>query len=323
MIKLFLLLFVAVISLSAKELVISLDKPYIYNERLTKSKTTIPKNRVIPVINGFKINRANYKDFFKLKLEYILPDETKEEKQYEGRYWHVSQKAEAKIEGSKALRETERDKLFEGYKQALENAGAQLYKSSNKAHMKVVFNLDNVWGIISVYPSSFEIKAVEVKAFKQSIKIDPIPILVETPKNINVKQSKDLSKALISIDLMKPMPKFKNAIIKKYPDKKMLFRFNQDGHKGHMYLVGEETRASYESVDSKKCTCSYLEILKNYEELLSSLGAQILGKDFPGAQNIYFRFLDRGDGKEIYGVVKAYNCGNYIISFLVPNENKS
>lgn len=327
MIKLFLLLLVATLSLSSKELVISFDKPYIYNERLTKSKVTIPKNSVIPIIDGFKINRANYKDFFKLNLEYLLDDETKEERLYKGKYWHVFQKATTKIEGSKVVREAERDKLFEAYKRALIDSGAQLYKSSYNSNMKIVFNLNNIWGVISVFPSSFEIKAVEVEPFKQSIKLDPNLLLNKTKKKSKVKQlhefpieSNSSNKVNISISMMKPMPGFKNILIQKYPDKKMHFRFNQHGGQGHTYVIGEETRAEYEALNQKKCTCSYLEILKNYEELLSSLGAQIVGKDFPGLQNIYFRFFDRGDGKEIYGVVKAYNCGNYTISFLVPNE---
>lgn len=115
------------------------------------------------------------------------------------------------------------------------------------------------------------------------------------------------------------MPGFKKAIIREYANEKMHLRFNQKG-KGHTYIIGDEVRAEYESVDKSVCTCSYLEILKNYEGVLTSFGAEIVGKDFLAAQNIYFHIKDRGDGKEIYGVVKAYNCGSYTISFLIPNK---
>jgi outer membrane protein OmpA-like peptidoglycan-associated protein len=283
--------------------------------------------------------------------------------------------------------------------------------------------------VISVYASSFEIKAVEVEAFKQSLKIDSDKLLAELQKNGEVKlegiyfdtgnatlrasskqalseiatalkkhptlvlevqghtdsvggeeanlilsqnraksvknaliskgiDSKNIKskgygesmpiasnetdkgraqnrrvvlkklnsndeKVLISIDFMKPMPGFKKVHTREYADEKMHFRFNQKGEKGHEYIIGDEVRAEYESLDKKKCTCSYLEILKNYEALLTSFGAKIVGKDFLGVQNIYFRIQDRGDGKEIYGVVKAYNCGSYTISFLIPNKKSS
>ncbi len=425
MIKLFLLLF-ATLLLSAKEVVVSFDKPYIFNDRLTDANVTIPKNPVIPIIDGFKINRAQYKNFFKLKLAYILDDETKVQEQYNGKYWHISQKSDTKIKGSKELRTTARDELLQSYKQALENAGATLYISRSNPDMRVIFNLDNIWGVISVYASSFEIKAVEVEAFKQSLKIDPDELLAELHKSGEVKldgvyfdtgnatlrprskqallaaatilkkhptlvleiqghtdsvgsdeanrilsenraksvknalisegiESKRLEskgygesvpiasndtnegkaqnrrvvlkklsgrdkKVLISIDFMKPMPGFKKELNRAYENRKMHYRFNQKGLKGHTYIIGDEVRAQYESLDKTKCTCSYLEILKNYEGVLTSLGAEITGKDFLGAQNIYFHIEDRGDGKEIYGVVKAYNCGSYIISFLIPNK---
>jgi outer membrane protein OmpA-like peptidoglycan-associated protein len=423
MIKLFLLLLTSL--LSAKEVLISFDKPYSYNKRLSESNITIPKNPVIPIIDGFKINRAQYKNFFKLKLAYILFDKTKVQEQYNGKFWHISQKSDTKIEGSKELRMATRDALFQSYKQALEDAGATLYESRTNPEMRVIFNLDNIWGVISVYASSFEIKAVEVEAFKQSLKIDPDELLAELQKSGEVKldgvyfdtgnatlrprskqallaaasvlkkyptlvlevqghtdsvgsneanrilsenraksvknalisegvDSKRLEskgygetvpiasnetakgraqnrrvvlkklsggdeKVLISIDFMKPMPGFKKALIREYPDEKMHFRFNQKGH-GHTYIIGDEVRAEYDSINKKICTCSYLEILKNYEGVLTSFGAEIVGKDFPGAQNIYFHIKDRGDGKEIYGVVKAYNCGSYTISFLIPKE---
>ncbi len=425
MIRFFTLLLFLTLFLSAKEVVITFDKPYLYNQRLTNSDVTIPRNPVIPIIDGFKINRAQYKNFFKLKLEYMLFDQTEVQEQYNGKYWHVSQKSDIKIEGSKELRTAERDKLIQAYKQALEEAGASLYKSSNHPDMRVIFNLNNIWGVISVYASSFEIKAVEVESFKQSLKIDPNELLAQLKKSgqvkldgvyfdtgnatlrqrsqqaliaaatilkeypnlilevqgytdsvgskeanrilshnraksvknalisqgINPKRleakgygeinpiasnetsegkaqnrrvvlkklSDDKQEALISIDLMKPMPGFNKVLTRSFPNEKMHFRFNQDGQ-GHTYIIGDEMRAEYESINKKICTYSYLEILKNYEQVLTSLGAEILGKDFPGAQNIYFHIKDRGDGKEIYGVVKAYNCGSYIISFLVPHK---
>ena len=426
MTRLLLLLFFTTIFLSAKEIVISFDKPYVYNKRLAKKSVNIPKSPVIPAIKGFKIHRAQYKNFYKLTLGYFLPDGTKVQERYEGKYWLVSQKSKTKIKGSKEQRIEARDKLLGAYKKAMENDGAVFYKSRINPDMRMVFNLDNIWGVIAAYPDNFEIQAVEIEDFNQSLKIDPDKLLAELQKNGEVKlegiyfdtgkdtlkeQSKptllttaalmkkypslileiqghtdsvgsddanlmlstnraksvknalvDLGieakrlkakgygektpiatndteegrahnrrvvlkklsggdeKAIITIDFLKPMPGFKVALVRGYANEKMNFRFNQKGHKGHEYIVGNEVRAEYETVDKKNRNYSYLEILKNYEEVLKSFGAEILGKDFPGAQNLYFRIEDRGDGKKIYGVVKAYNSGNYTISFLTPNK---
>jgi outer membrane protein OmpA-like peptidoglycan-associated protein len=426
MLRLLLLLFFTTIFLSAKEVVISFDKPYVYNKRLTKKNVNIPKNPVIPTIKGFEIHRAQYKNFYKLTLGYLLDDETKVQERYEGKYWLVSQKSKTKIKGSKEKRIAARDDLLRSYKKSMENAGAKFYKSRINPDMRMVFNLDNIWGVIAAYPDNFEIQAVEIEGFKQSLKIDPDKLLAELQKNGEVKldgiyfdtgkatlkkQSKPAllaaatlmkkyptlileiqghtdsvgsdeanlmlsqnraksvknalvelgvetkrlkakgygekapiatndtdegrahnrrvvlkklsggnEKAIITIDFMKPMPGFKVALIRGYANEKMNFRFNQKGHKGHEYIYGNEVRAEYETIDKKNRNYSYLEILKNYEGVLTSLGAEILGKDFPGAQNLYFRINDRGDGKKIYGVVKAYNSGNYTISFLTPNK---
>lgn len=414
------------LSVFAQEIIVSFDKPYLYNKRLTDKNITIPKSPIIPVIDSFMINRAQYKNFFKLKLSYLLDDKTKVQKLYEGKYWLISQKSDTKIKGDKALRQSARTNLLNAYTKALLDAGATLYKSRTNPDIRVVFNKDNIWGVFSAFPSSFEIKAVEVEAFKQSLKINPDELLAELQKSGEVRLEgiyfdtgkatlkpaskpaifaaaallkkypslvlevqghtdsvgsnrsnrllsdnraasvknalitegiasnrliskgygedapiatnetdegraqnrrvvlKKLSggndKALISIDFMKAMPGFKKALVREYKDEKLYFRINQHGRKESKKIIGDEVRAEYESIDKKNRRYSYLEILNNYEAVLASFGAEILGKDFAGAQNLYFYIPDRGDSKEIYGVVKAYNSGNYTISFLLPNQ---
>jgi len=420
--RLLLLLFFTTIFLSAKEIVISFDKPYVYNKRLTKENLNIPKSPVIPTIKGFKIQRAEYKSFYKLALGYFLPDGTKIQENYEGKYWLVSLKHKTK----KKQKIVSRDILLNTYKKAMEKKGAKFYKSRINPDMRMVFNLDNIWGVIAAYPDNFDIQAVEIEDFNQSLKVDPDKLLAELQKNGEVKldgiyfdtgkdtlkeQSKPTllataslmkkypslileiqghtdsvgsndanlmlstnraksvknalielgieakrlkakgygekapietndtdegrahnrrvvlkklsggdEKAIITIDFLKPMTGFKVALVRGYANEKMNFRFNQNGHKGHEYIVGNEVRAEYEAVDKKNQNFSYKDILKNYEAVLKSFGAEIVGKDFPGEQNLYFRINDRGDGKKIYGVVKAYNSKNYTISFLTPNN---
>lgn len=422
------ILFLTLVSvLMSSDLQMSFDKPYAYTERLQKRKITVPKNRVLPVVNGFEIDRARYKNFYKLRLMYKLSDKTRMNEQREGRYWYLDYKRVNQIKGTKEMRENARKELLEAYRQVLQNKGATIYNRVN-SKTSIVFNLDNIWGICQSYPNSFHIEAVEIAAFEQKLKIDPDEIQAELIKkgeielpgvyfdtakatlkpasrtailaaaallkkyptlvleiqghtdNVGSDESNfDLSdrraasvrealidegidakrleskgygekvpvvsndsdegraknrrvmlkrisggeeKALISIDFFKPIPGFKKDATKEYQEGELFFRMNQNGKKENKKITGKEVRAYYKMIDTKDRSFSYLEILKNYEGVLKSFGAEIQGKDFPGTQAIFFYLHDRGDGQKIYGKVSAYNSGDYTIHFFIPYTQK-
>ena len=427
--RILLLLFTMSAVLFSNELQVSFDKPYVYNERLKKKQATIPKNPVLPVIEGFVINRAQYKNYDKLWVAYELTDKTRLREKREGKYWNIEYKRVQQIKGKGKVREEARQQLLEAYKQSLISTGVTIYKARTSPKTTFIFNLDNLWGVCNAYPDSMTIQVVEVEAFEQKLKIDPDELQAELIKSGEIElkgvyfdtakatlkptsehailaaaallkkyptlvlevqghtdnvgsdeANLDLSnrraasvrnalieegikavrleskgygenapvatndndegraqnrrvmlkrlsggeeKAVISIDFFKPIPTFKQEKIKEFSESKLHFRINQDGDKDNKNIFGNEVRAYYKIIDKKDQSFSYLEILKNYEGVLESFGAVIKGKDFRTDQSLYFYLPDRGDKKEIYGKISAYDNGAYTIHFLLPQNKEN
>jgi len=407
----------------ASDPVLSLSGDYRYANHLSQKNITIPFSPVVPVVEGFHINRAQFKTFDRLKLAYLLPDGSRVRETYEGRLWEISQKRPNPQKQDKATRNSARQALLSTYKTALSEAGATLYQSRTQSGSRVIFNLGTVWGVFTAYPAGLDLKAVDVGAFVQTLFIDPETLLAELESHGEVrldglyfdtgkaslkpdsrpallaatallqkypdlvlaveghtdsvgkdsdnqrlseqraaavktalvsegidqarlqsrgfgeqspvasndsaqgrtanrrvmlkKVSGSTKRAMISIDFMKPVPGFTRQITRGLENESLRLRINQQGLRDSRQISGIEMRAEYRTVDKMDRRFSALEILNNYEAVLTAFGARIVGKDFPAARNIYFNIEDRGDGQSIYGVVKAYDSGSYTIRFLL------
>ncbi len=419
-----LVLLLLVLPAQASDPVLSLSGDYRYASHLSQKNIMIPFSPVVPVIDGFHINRAQFKTFDRLKLAYLRHDGSRVREQYEGRLWEISQKRPSPDKQDKAARNEARRALLESYKAALTEAGATLYKSRTQSGTRVIFNLNTIWGVFTAYPAGLDLKAVDVGAFEQTLFIDPETLLAELETKGEVrldgvyfdtgkaslkpdsrpallaatallqkypslvlavqghtdnvgkeadnavlseqraaavkaalvtegvapnrlqsqgfgeqspvasndtvqgrtanrrvmlkKISGSTERAMISIDFMKPVPGFTRKITRGLENESLRLRINQQGQRDSQEVNGTEMRAEYRTVDRMDRRFSALEILNNYEAVLTAFGARIVGKDFPATRNIYFSIADRGDGQSIYGVVKAYDSGSYTIRFLMP-----
>ena len=71
----------------------------------------------------------------------------------------------------------------------------------------------------------------------------------------------------------------------------------------------------YEVITKIDKSFSRVEIINNYETILSLYNAKIVGKN---SNDLYFEIEDRGDGKKVYGKIEAYS-GSYNIRFLIED----
>ncbi len=135
------------------------------------------------------------------------------------------------------------------------------------------------------------------------------------------KLSGGLEKAIVTIDFIKPLEGFKKEKIRKKQNSNLSILFNMNGKKESKNILGEYMWADYKLSDKKYKGYSHIEILKNYENVLESFGAKIVGKKYKGTQSIYFYLKDRGDGKSVYGTVHATQ-NSYKVDFILPKEEK-
>jgi outer membrane protein OmpA-like peptidoglycan-associated protein len=218
MMRTFLLLIASASILFSNEIRISFDTPYIFNKRLQQKKTVIPKNPLIPVVEGFEINRAQYKNYDKLQLSYMLPDKTRMSEKREGKYWYIDYKKVEPLKVKGKEREAARQQLLEAYRQALLERGVTVYTKKN-SKTSFVMNLGNQWGLFQAYPDSMNIKVVEIEAFEQKLHIDPDEIQAELIKSGEIELEGvyfDTAKATLK-PASRPSILAAAALLKKYP----------------------------------------------------------------------------------------------------------
>ena len=121
---------------------------------------------------------------------------------------------------------------------------------------------------------------------------------------------------LIDIDFIKPLPRAE--VVRRNHYQNSNFQLNHtppySKTKSHEQIENYACVVyDYEIMKNAKRDKSFgrVEILKNYKNILPMQGAQLLGEK---SHQLYFTFADRGDGRRIYAIIKAYE-GAYELWF--------
>jgi outer membrane protein OmpA-like peptidoglycan-associated protein len=126
------------------------------------------------------------------------------------------------------------------------------------------------------------------------------------------------ARALIGIDFIKPIPGAieKNRWHYDHEESTILYRKPYAEERSKVQILGSVDRVLWQFEKDGKVdrSVSPKEIIKNYLGVLELFGAEITGVH---SNSIYFHLNDRGDGKEAYGILRAF-AGSYQLSFILP-----